>query len=183
METKTQSRSDPSSLGNTNNSPKKSPVRSQIKKRRVAKEVHDGWLTSKYKRLFICLTIAIIAWLVSQYGPVAMNFYYKSVSQKVKVSRSEQPQKSSESQSSEIKPAIKLPSGYTPSCQIKGKDSISAINRASSDTCKKQIADLACRSVDASDGIGNLYPTHLPNFCPTARTYNEELAGQYIGKK
>ena len=176
-----QSRSDPSSLGNTNNSPKKSPVRSQIKKRRVAKEVHDGWLTSRYKRLFVCLTIAVIAWLISQYGPVAMNLFYKSVSQNVKVSRSEQPQKSSESPA-ETKPVIKLPSGYTPSCQIKGKDSISAINRASSEECKKQIAELACRSVDASDGIGNLYPTHLPNFCPTARTYNEELAGQYLGK-
>ena len=77
---------------------------------------------------------------------------------------------------------INLPHGYTPSCRIKGKDSISAINRAVSDTCKKQIAELACRSVDSSDGIGNLYPTHLPNLCLTARSQNNDLAGQHLGR-
>ena len=79
---------------------------------------------------------------------------------------------------------INLPSGYTPSCPIRGKESISAINRATTDKCKKDIADLACKTVDAIgdlEGVGDLYPTHLPNFCPTATSFNPELAGRYLG--
>ena len=41
-----------------------------------------------------------------------------------------------------------LPSGYNPACHIKTKDVISAIGRASSDDCRIQIAEVACRSVE-----------------------------------
>ena len=76
---------------------------------------------------------------------------------------------------------IQLPSGYSPSCTLKTKDAISAINRAVSDSCKRQIAEIACKSVDAPGGKGNLYPTQLPKKIPTATTLESELVGKYLG--
>ena len=70
---------------------------------------------------------------------------------------------------------------YETSCAIKSKEHLSAIKRTHSDYCKKQIADLACRSVDAADGIGDLYPSNLPNLCLSARTLNPKLKGKYLG--
>ena len=77
---------------------------------------------------------------------------------------------------------IKLPSGYNPPCSIKNAFSTSAINRASSKSCKIELAETACKSVDASDGIGTLYPASLPNFCPAANSSNSKLVGPYSGK-
>ena len=77
---------------------------------------------------------------------------------------------------------IKLPSRYKPPCSIKGKFSTSAINRASSRSCKIELAETACTSVDASDGIGTLYPASLPNFCPAANPSNSNLVCPYSGK-
>ena len=70
---------------------------------------------------------------------------------------------------------------YEPSCSINSKEHLSAIKRTQSQYCKKKIAELACRSVDASDGIGDLYPSNLPNLCLSARTLNPKIEGQYLG--
>ena len=177
MEARNRSQSNHRSTSIGSNSPKRSATRSPTKKRWVGKE-SNGWFPTMTKRLFFGLIIAILAWLFSQYWPSTLS--YRNLRSQKSTIKSDQSHSPSESQS-ETK-TINLPPGYTPSCPIKGKESISAINRAVSDTCKKQIAELACRSVDASDGIGNLYPTHLPNFCPTARYQNDDLAGQYIGR-
>jgi hypothetical protein len=158
----------------SNSSPKRNVVSSSIKKRKHGK-TENGWFSTK--SFFFGLIIAFVAWMFSQYWTdILPNINSNSGKS---TSGSDQP-KPSESQN-EVK-HIDLPLGFIPSCSIKGKESISAINRAKTDSCKQRIAELACRSVDASDGIGNLYPTHLPNFCPTARTHNPELAGQYLGK-
>ena len=77
---------------------------------------------------------------------------------------------------------LKLPSGYNPPCSIKNAFSTRAINRASSKSCKIELAETACKSVDASDGIGTLYPASLPNFCPAANSSNSKLVGPYSGK-
>ena len=65
---------------------------------------------------------------------------------------------------------------------LASKDAISAINRATSELCKKKIAELACQSVDAPDGIGDLYPRRLPNFCHSATNTVPNLVGKYLGK-
>ena len=72
----------------------------------------------------------------------------------------------------DMKRFLKLPSGYNPPCSIKSIFSISAINRASSRSCKIELAETACKSVDASDGIGTLYPASLPNLCPAPNPSN-----------
>ena len=79
---------------------------------------------------------------------------------------------------------INFPSGYNPPCLIKNKDQISAINRASSDSCKKEITELMCRNEDVSNRTyKNIYPLHIPNFCPPANKLNSTIAGQYLGKQ
>ena len=160
----------------TNNSPPGSPK----KKRKFGKE-ETGWFGKMLKSSFIYLGIALIAVILSQYWPNDL-LKYLSPYQK----------HDNEKDLGGLKPKaesrtahINLPSGYTPSCPIRGKDSKSAINRAISDTCKIDIAELACRSVDAIgelEDVGDLYPTLLPNFCPTVRTFNPDLAGEYLGK-
>ena len=156
-------------------SPKRNITISPAKKGKHGKN-ENGWFSTK--SFFFAVGIVVVAWVSSRYWSDTFNTI-NSTSQK-STSGSEQPN-TSESQK-EVR-NINLPVGFVPSCSIRGKETISAINRATTDDCKTRIADLACRSVDASDGIGNLYPTHLPNFCPTARTLNPDLEGQYIGKK
>ena len=78
---------------------------------------------------------------------------------------------------------IALPSGYTPPCFIKNVQSISAINRANSDSCKKKIAELACRNHDVSNKTyKNMFPRYLPNRCPDATKINPIPEGKYLGK-
>ena len=150
-------------VSNGNTSPKRHASCSPIKKRKVGKD-SNVWLSSRTKILFFTLITALVAWLFSKYWPESLHYHGSNSQTSVPFeSNSAQSQRPSES-----KNGINLPSGYTPSCSLKGKESISAINRASSDACKKQIAELACKSVDAPDGIGDLYPSQLPNFCPTA---------------
>ena len=158
----------------SNSSPKRNVGNSPTKKHMLGKK-ENGWFTRK--SCFFGVSIAFVAWLFSQYYPGNLH----GINQKSAKSTSGSAQPKPPESQNEVK-HIDLPDGFIPSCSIKGKETISAINRAKSDSCKQRIAELACRSVDASDGIGNLYPTHLPNFCPTARTHNPELAGQYLGK-
>ena len=77
---------------------------------------------------------------------------------------------------------LNLPYGYKPPCLIKSLKHKSAIQRARSDHCKKELAELACRTVDAPDGIGDLYPTHLPNLWQLTKSIDPELSGKYLGK-
>ncbi|XP_055528233.1 xylosyltransferase oxt [Wyeomyia smithii] len=50
---------------------------------------------------------------------------------------------------------------FVPLCDIYSKETVSAIHRARSQTCKKQIADIACAIQE-----GTFYPKRLPNYCP-----------------
>ena len=58
-----------------------------------------------------------------------------------------------------IKP--KDDSSLTHKCEIKSNEALSAISRAKSNSCKQQLADIACLSQDKS-----LIPTRLPRSCP-----------------
>nr|Q5QQ54.1 RecName: Full=Xylosyltransferase; AltName: Full=Peptide O-xylosyltransferase [Ciona savignyi]CAI29051.1 protein xylosyltransferase [Ciona savignyi] len=57
----------------------------------------------------------------------------------------------------------KIPSivKYQPKCEITLKDSLSALSRATSDACKQQIADTACKMQD-----NTLFPESMPRTCP-----------------
>ena len=134
-----------------------------------------------FKRFFFTVSVALLAMILSQYLPKDLLSNLWAPKKPV----SGEGQGSIKSKSHSRAAQINLPSGYTPSCPIRGKESISAINRATTDMCKKDIADLACKTVDAIgdlEGVGDLYPTQLPNFCPTATSFNPELAGEYLGK-
>ena len=50
---------------------------------------------------------------------------------------------------------------YRPKCEVRSKDALSAVLRARTQTCKQEIADVACRAQE-----GNLYKRKLPRFCP-----------------
>ena len=50
--------------------------------------------------------------------------------------------------------------GFTPDCDLKDKDAISAVTRASSQECKRELVSLACRLQSKS-----LFPKRLPSFC------------------
>ena len=63
-----------------------------------------------------------------------------------------------ETKSSRILGTKKL--GFEPFCDIRIKDAISALNRASSQECKEQIANISCQ-VQAK----TLYAQHLPRYC------------------
>ena len=157
-----------------------SPLGSPKKKRKVGQE-DAGFLDTMLKRFLFTLSVALIAMILSQYLP--NDLLTNLLAPQKPLSGEDQGGIKSKTHSRTAQ--INLPSGYTPSCPIRGKESISAINRATTETCKKDIADLSCKTVDAIgdlEGVGDLYPTHLPNFCPTAASYNPELAGEYLGK-
>lgn len=67
---------------------------------------------------------------------------------------------------------------FTPTCEIKSKEAISAIHRAKTQNCKQQIVNKTCLIQQ-----GNFYPKELPNFCPlNKRTYGKHL-GCYVDEK
>ena len=125
-------------------SPKPNVVSSSAKKLMLGKN-HNRWFNTKSFYLGIAIYIAFVASMFSRYctGNNSLN-------------------DSSLNDSSENV----VIDGYTQPCLIKDKATISAINRTTSDSCKQRFAELACRGVDAPDGIGDLYATHLPSFCP-----------------
>lgn len=49
---------------------------------------------------------------------------------------------------------------FVPSCDIGLKEAVSAIHRARTQKCKRELANITCLIQQ-----GKLYPTHLPNFC------------------
>uniref|UniRef100_A0AAG5D7T0 protein xylosyltransferase n=1 Tax=Anopheles atroparvus TaxID=41427 RepID=A0AAG5D7T0_ANOAO len=50
---------------------------------------------------------------------------------------------------------------FVPPCELTRKETISAVHRAKSQTCKAKIVDVACKIQD-----GTFYPAQLPNTCP-----------------
>eukprot|EP00106_Octopus_bimaculoides_P004456 XP_014771898.1 PREDICTED: xylosyltransferase oxt-like [Octopus bimaculoides] len=70
------------------------------------------------------------------------------------------------------KPVIDPPANFTPKCEIKTKDTWSALNRAKTILCKQEISNVACL-----DKEGKLYPKSLPRYCP----YKGNDTGMYFG--
>ncbi|GAB1609398.1 xylosyltransferase 2-like [Argonauta hians] len=64
------------------------------------------------------------------------------------------------------------PDSFTPKCEIKTKDTWSALNRSNTVLCKQQISNVACL-----DKEGKLYPKSLPRYCP----YKGNDTGMYLG--
>lgn len=61
---------------------------------------------------------------------------------------------------------------FSPMCEIKGREAISAIHRAKTQSCKKEIVNKTCLIQN-----GNFYPKKLPNMCPA----NGMSYGKYLG--
>lgn len=53
--------------------------------------------------------------------------------------------------------------GFTPKCEIVGKDALSALARASSKQCQQEIANVVCLHQ-----AGNLMPKAVPRHCQLA---------------
>lgn len=136
----------------SNNSPKHNVTSSLAKKRKFGKN-DNGWFNSKSFFFGLGIYIAFVASMFSHYWPANLQ---------------------NDSSQDEV---ITWMDGFTLPCPIKSKEAISAINRTTSDYCKQRIAELACRSSDAPDGIGNLYATHLPNFCPPESIVRHNIPG------
>lgn len=57
--------------------------------------------------------------------------------------------------------APQVPSNdYVPSCEIVGKDALSALHRAGSRQCRQEIANIVCKHQ-----VGELMPQALPQYC------------------
>lgn len=74
------------------------------------------------------------------------------------------PSEQKSSQAAEKKPALSVnftALGFQPSCDITSRDALSALNRARSKDCKKQIANIACQVQS-----NQFYPKALSSYCP-----------------
>ncbi|XP_067673821.1 xylosyltransferase oxt-like [Haliotis asinina] len=58
-------------------------------------------------------------------------------------------------------PNLTLPSTYKPKCEIRAKEALSAISRATTTACRQQIADISCLTME-----GKMYAETLPRLCP-----------------
>ena len=134
----------------SNSSPKRNVTSSSVGKRKLGKN-EKGCFNAKRFFFGLGVYIAFIAWMFSHYWPTSLNY---------------------DSSQNDV---ITWIDGFTTPCRIKTKETISAINRATSDSCKRRIAELACRSVDAPDNIGDLYATELPNLCPIESFVKEDI--------
>lgn len=67
---------------------------------------------------------------------------------------------------------------FTPSCDIKLRETISAVHRAKTQGCKKHIIDIACAIQD-----GTLYPKRLSNSCPNGKYQPNRALGCYKDEK
>jgi len=73
-----------------------------------------------------------------------------------------------------IQSQLKSDSNVSFPCDITGKDSLSAIKRASSIQCKQEIVDLIC-AIER----GEVYPKQLPRYCQSK--IDVLKAGEYVG--
>ena len=130
------------------------------------------------------LSIFVFVLTLLWFAKYCFNTYYSS-KLNLKISNSSSKESHSKSEFRNNLEIIDASSEYTLPCVPKKaiRDSISAIKRASSDSCKKKIGELACQSQDVPNGKEKLYPKYIPNFCPTATKQNSKLAGRYLGKK
>lgn len=67
---------------------------------------------------------------------------------------------------------------FTPTCDIHTKEAVSAIHRASSQSCKQTIANVACAIQTKT-----FYADSLPNFCPTGNYTANRALGCYKDEK
>ncbi|BET03101.1 Xylosyltransferase sqv-6 [Nesidiocoris tenuis] len=67
---------------------------------------------------------------------------------------------------------------FTPMCEIKSKEAISAIHRARTQNCKQQIANTTCLI-----NSGELYPSELPHQCPAPESTKGKSLGCYSDDK
>lgn len=68
--------------------------------------------------------------------------------------------------------------GFTPTCDIHTKEAVSAIHRATSQACKRTIANVACAIQTKT-----FYATTLPNFCPRGNYTANRALGCYKDEK
>ncbi|XP_055612226.1 xylosyltransferase oxt isoform X2 [Uranotaenia lowii] len=67
---------------------------------------------------------------------------------------------------------------FVPPCDIYSKETVSAIIRAKSQSCKRQIVDIACEIQK-----GTFYPKWLPNYCPNGNFVPNRSLGCYQDEK
>lgn len=67
---------------------------------------------------------------------------------------------------------------FVPPCDIRSKETISAVHRAKSQSCKRQILDIACEIQK-----GTFYPKKLPNFCPNGDYVPDRELGCFQDEK
>ena len=67
---------------------------------------------------------------------------------------------------------------FVPPCDVHSKETISAIHRAKSQACKRQIVDIACAIQS-----GQFYPKSLPNYCPNGDYVPSRSLGCFQDKK
>lgn len=67
---------------------------------------------------------------------------------------------------------------FTPDCDITGKEAISAIHRAKTQHCKRQIANITCLIKEE-----RFYPKELPNSCPSKGVKIARSLGCYKDEK
>ncbi|XP_045766664.1 LOW QUALITY PROTEIN: xylosyltransferase oxt [Maniola jurtina] len=82
-------------------------------------------------------------------------------------------------QQNKVLPQLRLEElDFTPVCEIKSREAISAIHRAKTQICKQQIVNKTCLIQS-----GNFYPKYLPNYCVSeTKTYGRHL-GCYLDEK
>lgn len=67
---------------------------------------------------------------------------------------------------------------FTPACEIKSREAISAIHRAKTQLCKQQIVNKTCLIQR-----GDFYPKKLPNFCVSDKMAYGRHLGCYMDEK
>lgn len=67
---------------------------------------------------------------------------------------------------------------FTPTCDIHTKEAVSAIHRASTQSCKQTIANVACAIQSKT-----FYADALPNYCPTGNYTANRAMGCYKDEK
>ena len=58
--------------------------------------------------------------------------------------------------------------GFEPRCAVDTREVISAVMRADSDACKRELVEFSCKLKE-----GTAYPQRLPNFCPHQGEYSD----------
>ncbi|XP_037931345.1 xylosyltransferase oxt [Teleopsis dalmanni] len=73
---------------------------------------------------------------------------------------------------------VETDTNFIPKCEILAKEAISALQRAKTQKCRQQIADIACNIQN-----GEFYPKQLPNYCPSGNHTANTAIGCYRDEK